>query len=158
MTYRRTCTCNQISRKWSRRFFTPTRFLFRANGCGGGRRKRNGSAYLIVPACPPSLPALLGLVHTRTRSLQNLHPRHVRSSNLSRSVKIPAIHEPPRWSAYALSLMKGSLTGGVFHSCARNRSENCFLLGPIDEVVSRRRWSEGFESTGRQTEHLSELG
>ena len=126
--------------------------------CVRGRR-RNGSAYLIVPACPPSLPAFPTWSRTCTRSLQNLHRRHVRSSRFSRSIEVPAIHEPPCWSAHAPSLTKGCLTGViVFHSCAWNRSENCVLLGPVDEVVSRHRWSEGFEPTGRQTEHLSEHG
>jgi len=48
---------------------------------------------------------------------KTLHRSHVRSSNFSRSVKTPAVHEPSCWS------------------------ENCFLLGTDDEVVSCPCWS-----------------
>ena len=44
--------------------------------------------------------------YSRTRFQPNLHRSHVRSSNLSRSFKIPTVHEPPCWSVRPPSLAK----------------------------------------------------
>ena len=59
-------------------------------------------------ACSPSPPAPATWFYSRSHSLQNLHRSHVGSSNFSGSIKIPAVHEPPCWSARPLFLNETS--------------------------------------------------
>ena len=61
-----------------------------------------------IACSSPFPPAFTTWFYSRSHPLQNIHRSHVGSSNFSRSVEIPAVHEPPCWSARPLFLNETS--------------------------------------------------
>lgn len=123
-------------------------------------RGGSGSPYIIniVFICLPSLPAFPAWPPSlHSLSTRTFHCSHVRSSHFSRSIKNPAVHEPPRWSAYpAIFEREASGTKGVItvfsHSCAPTGPKTVFFWAPL------MKWClvlAGVKDMGRPADKLS---